>query len=142
MKDLGILFLKFNISFQVVILFFRLVILCGWIFCLVAAIPILVDESLSGPDIFDNDCNFTMMADKDLEFYVLTIGFFVLIPLVLMPYMHIHIAYTVYQTRKRVQSKSMFNILYHYLVILPSLCIFKINRTQLQLMGQSGRGSQ
>ena len=67
-------------------------------------VPVFFTDSLTGNYIFENDCNLELTKSAGTVSYALAMTLFVFIPMLAMPYFHVHISYSICQSRRRVEN--------------------------------------
>ena len=78
-------------------------LLTNWLFCMFLATAVFFNDSLTGSYIFDDDCNLELTKSAGIVYYAIPMALFVFIPMLVMPYFHVHIAYTVCQSQRRIK---------------------------------------
>ena len=75
-----------------------------WIASFGVSLPALWDETLTGYLYFPDDCNYLIQEDTPVVYYYTAIVIYFIVPSLLLPYLHIHIVYTVCRSYYKVRN--------------------------------------
>ncbi len=85
-------------------LLLRYILTFKWMASFGFALPVLWDETFSGYLYFPDDCNYLIQETSPIAYYYTAIVIYFIVPSLLLPYLHIHIVYTVCKSYHKVRN--------------------------------------